>query len=208
MKPWIARLSFALLAALGLAPPLAWAERADRDKPMNIEADAMRYDDKAQASTFTGRVVVTKGTILMRGDRLDVQQDQVGNQSGTMTADGGKRVFFRQKREGLNECIEGEAAKVFYDGRTDLVRMTDRAEMRRYQGSALVDQIQGAVIVYNNVTEVITVDGAPGPSAAAAASPRSAGRVRATLAPRGPAPAATPAPAAPLRTGPAPGERP
>jgi lipopolysaccharide transport protein LptA len=33
---------------------------------MNIEADALRYEDKQQLSTFTGNVVVTKGTIVMR----------------------------------------------------------------------------------------------------------------------------------------------
>ena len=64
---------------LGLAVP-AWAERADRDKPMNIEADALRYEDQKQLSTFTGRVVVTKGSIVMRGARLEVRQDAAGHQ--------------------------------------------------------------------------------------------------------------------------------
>ena len=30
-------------------------------------ADALRYDDLKQTSVFTGKVVVTKGTILIRG---------------------------------------------------------------------------------------------------------------------------------------------
>ena len=40
---------------------------------MNVEADALRYDDLKQTSVFTGRVVLTKGTILIRGARIDVR---------------------------------------------------------------------------------------------------------------------------------------
>ena len=182
---------------LGLAVP-AWAERADRDKPMNIEADALRYEDQKQLSTFTGKVLVTKGTIVMRGARLEVRQDSAGNQFGILTAEPGKRAFFRQKREGLDEYIEGEGETIEYDSKADTVRLIRRAEMRRLEGATLLDQVLGSLIVYNNRTEVYTVDGAPTAGAPSAAP---GGRVRATLAPRQPA-GATPAasaPALPLR---------
>lgn len=184
----------ALLALTAAAPALA--ERADSDKPMNIEADALRYDDKQQLSTFTGRVVVTKGTIVMRGGRLEVRQDAAGNQSGTMFAEPGKRAFFRQKREGVDEYIEGEGETIEYNGKADTVRFVGRAEMRRLVGATAQDEVMGGVIVYNNVTEVYTVDGgARAGGGAASASP--GGRVRAILTPRnqGAAPAAS-APAA------------
>ena len=200
MKPSV----FSRACRLGLAAfcllsaSAAWAERADREKPMNIESDSLRYEDQKQLSTFTGRVVVTKGTIVMRGARLEVRQDAAGNQFGTMFAEPGKRAFFRQKREGLDEYIEGEGETIEYDGKADIVRFIRRAEMRRLAGATMVDQVLGSVIVYNNVTEVYTVDGAPTAGAPSAAP---GGRVRATLAPRqsgGAAPAAS-APALPLR---------
>ncbi|MEO8250237.1 MAG: LptA/OstA family protein, partial [Burkholderiales bacterium] len=81
----------ALGLALGAAPALA--EKADRDKPMNIEADALRYDDLKQKSVFTGRVVLTKGTIVIRGARLEVRQDAQGYQYATVTAEPGKLAF-------------------------------------------------------------------------------------------------------------------
>ena len=146
------------LLALALVTP-AFAERADRDKPMNIEADAGRYEDQKQVTTFTGNVVATKGTIVMRGARLEVRQDASGNQSGTMYADPGKRAFFRQKREGVDEYIEGEAETIEYDGKSDIVRFIRRAEMRRLAGATVQDEVLGSLIVYNNVTEVYTVDG-------------------------------------------------
>jgi lipopolysaccharide export system protein LptA len=178
---------------LALSGAAAHAERADRNKPMNIEADALRYDDLKQVSVFTGRVVVTKGTIVIRGARVDVRQDAEGYQHGVVTAEPGKLAFFRQKREGVDEFIEGEGETIEYDGKADRVKFVKRAEMRRFRGATLADELTGSLIVYDNTTDVFTVDGGP-------ASPAAGGRVRAVLSPKpgASAPAVT-APAAQLR---------
>ncbi len=198
--------SLLVLAALSGAFGVAQAEKADRSKPMNIEADALRHDEVKQTSVFSGRVVMTKGSIVLRGARLDVRQDADGYQSGVVTAEPGKRAFFRQKRDTLpgapEEFIEGEGEVIEYDGRTDNVRFITRAELRRFRGGALSDEITGAVIVYNNLTDVFTVDGqkkaVPSSGEGQAGG---GGRVRAVLAPK--EPASSPAtPAAPA-SGPA-----
>ena len=93
--------SLLVLAALTCAFGAAQAEKADRSKPMNIEADALRHDEVKQTSVFSGRVVMTKGSIVLRGARLDVRQDADGYQSGIVTAEAGKRALFRQKRDTL-----------------------------------------------------------------------------------------------------------
>jgi len=182
--------------AVALTAALAHAERADKGKPMNIEADALRYDDLKQVTVFTGRVVVTKGTIVIRGARVDVRQDAEGYQHGIVTAEPGKLAFFRQKREGVDEFIEGEGETIEYDGKADRVKFIKRAEMRRYRGATLADELTGSLIVYDNTTDVFSVDGGP-------ASPQAGGRVRAVLSPKpgasAPAAANTPAPPAQLR---------
>lgn len=188
----------ALFAATG-----ALAEKADRSKPMNVEADALRHDDLRQASVFTGGVVATKGTIVIRGARMEVRQDPEGYQYGLVTAEPGKRAFWRQKREGVDEWIEGEGETIEYDGKLDRVKFTGRAELRRLRGTALADEMQGSVIVYENTTDVFTVDGGRRATQAGGASAASGGRVRAVLSPRGTASAAgaaaPAASAAPLR---------
>jgi lipopolysaccharide export system protein LptA len=186
-----------LAAVLGLAIAPASAEKADRNKPMNVEADALRYDDLRQTSVFTGRVVVTKGTIVIRGARVEVKQDPEGYQFGVVTAEPGKQAFYRQKREGIDEFIEGEAEKIEYDGKGDRIKFLGRAEMRRIRGAQLADEITGSVITYDNTTDVFTVDGG-----AVGGTPQApGGRVRATLAPRGSAsaPAAAASPPSPAR---------
>lgn len=200
MKPSFTPLGL-LLGALVLSP-LAWAEKADRAKPMAIEADALRHDELRQTSVFTGRVVMTKGSIVLRGARLEVKQDASGYQSGTVTSEPGQRAFFRQKRDtppgAPEEFIEGESETIEYDGRNDNVKFTTRAELRRLRGGAVADELFGASIIYHNLTDVFTVDGqrksergSPVPGG---------GRVRAVLSPKESAPATDPAPA---KTGPA-----
>jgi len=188
-----------VLAAVALSTSLlAWpclAEKADRDKPMQIEADSMRHDEARLLTQFSGKVLATKGTLVLRAARMDVQQDAQGRQVARLWAAPSERVFFRQKREGLNEYTEGEAEEVTYDNQADVVTLTSRAEMRVLRGTEVANQLQGHTIVFNNITEVITVDGQPTQTAER--------RVRATLVPRAKSAGTQPPVMAPaLRTSP------
>ena len=118
--------SLLLLLLCACAGGSAWAEKADRLKPMNVESDAMRYDDLKQTNVFTGRVVMNKGTIVIRGARVDVRQDAEGNQFGVVTAEPGKLAYFKQKRDGVDEYIEGEGETIEYSSKLDNVRFIKR----------------------------------------------------------------------------------
>jgi lipopolysaccharide export system protein LptA len=179
-RPSIALRALAWSLAAGLLlSGAARAELADREKPMHVEADALRHDDAQLVSIFTGNVVITKGTITMRADRAEVRQDAAGNQYGVLIGSPEKLAFFRQKREGLDEWIEGEGEKIEYDGRTETVVITGQAVMRRYRGTFLNDQSSGSQITYSGQTEVYTVKGGEGSKTASNPS----GRVRAMLTP-------------------------
>ena len=177
------------------------AESGDRDKPMNAEADALRYDDLKQTSVFTGNVVITKGTTIVRGERVEVSQDPQGYQQATSAAAPGKLAYYRKKRDGVDEYIEGEGERIEYDSKADMVKFVRRAVVRRYAGATLLDETTGALIIYDNNSDVFTVDG--GEQNRTAANPT--GRIRAMLSPR--TAASAPA-AAPLSPGTAPRLRP
>ena len=189
MKPSLIKIS--LLLACILLSGVAFAEKADRDKPMNIEADNLRQDDLKQTSVFSGRVVLTKGTIVVRGGQLTVRQDPQGYQYATVLAEPGKLAFYRQKREGVDEYIEGEGETIEYDGRADTVKFIKRAQLRRYIGSRLNDEMTGGVISYDNTTEVFNIDGGTTTGSPAGTG----GRVRAMLTPKPSATASQPKPA-------------
>jgi len=175
----------ALATALPFAgfAPAAHAERADKDKPLNIEADAMTYDDLKQQTIFTGHVVATKGTILIKADKVVVTQDPQGYQyaTGTMNAGSTALAYFRQKREGVDEYVEGDAERIDYDGRQDLTTLTTRATVRRLQGlSTVMDTVHGSVITYDGQNDFYTAKS--GKDVAGPGNPT--GRVRAMLSPR------------------------
>ncbi len=165
------------LAAL-LASTWVAAEKADSSKPMFIEADALKHDESSKTTTFTGGVNATKGTLVLRAAKMVVVQDAAGKQVAQMTATPGERAFFRQKREGLDEFTEGEAETVTYDNAADKITLTGRSELRTYQGTRLSDRVQGHLIVFNNISEVFTVD----PQSQATGS--GPARIKAMLTPR------------------------
>ena len=176
----------ALAGALSAALP-AYAEKADRAKPIHLEADRVTMDDAKQIATFIGNVLLTQGTMTMRGERMEVRQDKDGFRQGTMW---GNLAYFRQKREGFDDHIEGWAERVEFDGRADKVQMYNRATLKRGQ-----DEVRGQYISYDSNTEFFQVDGA-----AKSASAKSGDtRVRVILQPK-PKDAAPPAPGVPLRS--------
>lgn len=181
--------------ALSLGLPAVRAERADRYKPTHVESDRMHYDDLKQVNVFTGAVVLTKGTITIRGDRMVLRQDPEGYQYGTTT---GRLASFRQKRDGVDEWIEGHAEEIHYDGKAETVRLTGRAKVRRLEGARPGDEIEGAVIVYDSRTEQFSVDG----SGQASTAPGPGGRVKVVIQPRlGDVPATDPSGAGTSRSG-------
>ena len=107
--PWRASARALLAAALLIAPCTAtFAERADRQKPIHVESDRMHADDIKQVAVFTGRVVVTQGTFTLCADEVTIHEDKAGNQFGTAV---GNPATFREKRDGVDEWIEGEAQR-------------------------------------------------------------------------------------------------
>jgi lipopolysaccharide export system protein LptA len=177
-----------LSAAFALAAGPSHAERADRNQPLAFVADSARVDELKQTNILSGNVEITKGSIVIRADRVEVRQSREGWQTAVATGSAGKRAFFRQKREGSDEVLEGEAERLEYDSRADTVKLVNQAVMRRFRGSTLADEVAGSTISYDNGTEVFQVIG----GAASAAAP---GRVRGVLTPRE-NPAAPPAAAA------------
>lgn len=177
MPAFLYRLSF--LLAVSLMASGAYAEKADRDKPLDIQSDRLVRDDIKQISTFTGNVILTKGTIILRGDKLVVTQDPEAYQYGVMT---GKQASFRQKRDGLDQFVEGFGLEISYDGKTEIVRFVDKAYVRRLEKTKVMDEIQGKVVIYDARNENYTVES--GGSGTTATNPD--GRVRVTIQPKTP----------------------
>ena len=187
-RPLARALVASLVAAWVVSAPVAWAEKADRTQPLHFAADSARVEEGQRLNVLTGNVDITKGTMAIRADRVEIRQTPDGAQSATATGGQGGRSYFKQKRDGVQELIEGEAEKIFYDGRDDTVHFTGRAVMRRIVAGVASDEVNGQAIRYDNKTSVYQVMGAAGDAG------KPAGRVKGVITPRAaePAPAANP----------------
>jgi lipopolysaccharide export system protein LptA len=94
----------------------------------------------------------------------------------------GTPATFRQKRDGLDEQVEGQAQKIDYDGASETVRLEQLAQLRRWMGGKLSEDLSGQLIVYDQARDSFEVLGQAPSSAELPASGN--GRVRAVVAPR------------------------
>lgn len=179
-RGWIFRgmgVSLAVLISVG-APTHALAEKADRTKPMVVEADKPgTIDMQRQLVTFSGNVVIVQGTMQIRAERVEVREVEGGRRSATAIGSSDRPATYRQKREGLDETIQGAAERIEYDGRTDTLRFVGQAVVRRLRGAEMADEITGRLITWDNTRELFNVEGG------AVTPDNPTGRVRATLSP-------------------------
>jgi lipopolysaccharide export system protein LptA len=192
-----------VLAAVVTLP--AHAERADRLKQATILSDqGGQIDLQKQVVVFSGNVVITKGTMVIHATRVEVRQAPDGYDTAVAFGAPGKPATFRQKRDGVDEYMDGEAERLEYDGKADVVKFINNAALRRLRGVTPADEITGNLITYDATTDKLTVSGGAAPTPA-----NPSGRVRAVLRPRQGteaaaemAQAASAAEAAPLRPSP------
>jgi lipopolysaccharide export system protein LptA len=173
--------ALAVIAAL-LAFP-ACAEKGDRDKPINVEADRFSMDDINKVQVFEGSVVMIQGTMQLSTDKLVGTEDTDGFQKGVATGGANGLARFRQKRDGRDEYIEGEAERIEHDTRSEKTEFFVRAWVKSGQ-----DEVKGHYISYEAPTEKYLVTNTRGGAKSAAGENQT--RVRARIQPRSkPAPA-------------------
>src|SRR5687767_6790449 len=148
------RLLAPFCVAVSLATP-AWAEKADRSKPLNVAADRQgTFDLLKQVVVFSGNVIITKGTIVIKADRVEVREGPEGYYTAAALGSKAEPATFRQKRDGVDEFIDGQADRLEYDEKADTVRFVNNAVVRRLRGATIGDEIVGSLITYDNTTEV------------------------------------------------------
>lgn len=191
-----------LAAALAAAP--VWAERTDRSKPMVVEADRDGVLDlQRQVLVYTGNVVISQGSMVLRAERVEMRTLPDGYRAASALGASGKPASWRQKRDGVDETVEGTADRIEFDGRADTLRFLGNGAVRRLRSGTVADEITGASILWDNTAEIFRVEGGN------VSQTNPGGRVRAVLSPRADTPASAPAvPVPPLQPSRSLGERP
>lgn len=167
-------LRFATLILLLVSTQQVLAERADRDKPMQLEANKLSIDDAKKIQILEGDVLITKGTMVLKANKVVITEDQYGFQKGSATGGKDGLARIRQKREGRNEYMEGEAERIEYNTNTEVAELFQRAWVKSGE-----DQIRGNYIWYDAISEkyLVTAGESRDPKAPPA-------RVRAVIQPK------------------------
>ncbi len=145
MKRCIERRFGWMLALLCVLVLPAQAEQADRSKPANIEADSVQMDDLHKTSLYQGDVILQQGTLMVRADKMTVNQDADGFNQATAY---GNPVYFRQKQDGSDEYLEGWADRVDMDNRKNTILMTGNARLKKG-----ADEMHASSMLYNTATQ-------------------------------------------------------
>ncbi|MGO4380145.1 lipopolysaccharide transport periplasmic protein LptA [Pseudoduganella sp. RAF53_2] len=182
-------LLLSLLPLMGLN--LARAEKADSLKPTVIEANQGTTDEVKQTRTLIGDVVLTRGTLLMKAGRALVTEDPQGYQYVTFWAAPNALATFRQKRDGAgDQWVEGQAERIEYDQKSELVRLISKAKVTRLEGAKTTDEVEGPFISYDSRKEFFSVQ-----NSTTGESKQGGGRVKMVIQP---SQANAPAPATPV----------
>src|SRR5690348_6679776 len=169
MKPAFA---IFVIGMLFIKPVLA--EKADKDQPVHLESDRATVQEANKLATFTGNVVLTQGTLIIRADKMTVKEDANGFQHATAF---GNLASFRQKRDGKDEYVEGWSERMEYASKAEKVELVQKARLRRGQ-----DEVYGDYISYDAINEFFQLIG--GNNETTAPTRSSEGRVRAVIQPK------------------------
>jgi lipopolysaccharide export system protein LptA len=139
-----------LVVALGalICAPSAWAEKADRKKPMDIRAGEYSGDNRVKSLDLRKGVTITQGTMKIIGDTGEVRGEPPTAQAKLF----GAPVCFQQKKDGSNEYMRGQADRVEYDQRTERVDFFGKVTV--HDGP---NEMRGDHVVYNMSTEKFEV---------------------------------------------------
>jgi len=149
----------------------------DEEPDTVILSDTLNYDDIKKESVFTGNVIMTRGLMTLRSDKLAIREDAEGFQYGTATVDPGKLVQVRQENPEKFEVVQAKGLRAEYNGKTDEFEMIGQAVVTKFICGKPFDNISGERIKYNQKTNIYQAYG--GPNSAA-----QGGRVRSLAQPR------------------------
>lgn len=145
----------------------------------------MSADEARRVSVFEGNVVLTKGTISLRGDRIVVRIDPEGYQHATVT---GNPVRFKQRGDAAPGraavWTEAEALRVEIDEKNERIELFERAKVLRDQ-----DEVRGEYMLLDQRSDFLSVSAGKG-------TPSADARVRAVIQPKAPSSTGTDKPPA------------
>jgi lipopolysaccharide export system protein LptA len=175
----LSRIFFGVLASILLVSAPAFAEKADRTKPINIEAKRGTIDEANKVRTIEGDVILIQGTMRIAAERMVVKEDTTGNISAQAFGSAAGQITFKQKREGFSDFVDGVADRAEFDDKANTLKLFGRARL-----SSAGDVAEGEYIYFNTATEVYAIRNSAADDKPGVIQTDTSGRVKITIQPR------------------------
>ena len=124
---------------------------SDRNQPIELEADSADIDDLKGISIYTGNVILTQGSMVIKAYRLTLYNDKNRElEKAVAIGNDNKLATFKQRPEGKNEDLKARASTMIYFLKKDKIHLLKKAHVR--QGG---DTFSGDKIIYDTKKETV-----------------------------------------------------
>jgi len=126
----MARWLFAAITLTSIAhPSLLNALPSDRDQPIHISADSAVREESKGETKYSGNVVLTQGSLVIRANSLVIQQDNDPDKTTIVAA--GDPATLEQIPAADRAPIIAEAMRMVYRQSEELIRLRDNARIEQ-----------------------------------------------------------------------------
>lgn len=109
-------------------------------------------------SVATGDVVIARGTLRITVHNAVVSRASEGYIVLTLTGESDRLATFRQMRDGGPDLWgEGQASRIEYDERTEVVKLFDKVVLKQLENGRLTNELDGQLVYYDSRTDVAAV---------------------------------------------------
>jgi lipopolysaccharide export system protein LptA len=146
-------LSSSLLAAIALAllPLQLNAFTAEGNEPIRIQSDRAELDEQKGLSTYTGDVVITQGTSILKSDKVVVYS----NKKGLIKIEAfGTPAQFSQQENEDSPTTHAYGNTIIYTRADEKLTLIDNAKLEQGKNT-----FSGKEIIYNTVSRIVTAQG-------------------------------------------------
>lgn len=118
------------------------AEDPDAQKPIEIKADQLQFSNKQGKSIYIGHVVITQGSMELKGDKVILFHPQQKIQKVEVL---GQLAQFKKYLAADKKWIQGHAQTIIYWAQNSKIRLTGQAFLQQGEDN----QISGPELIYD-----------------------------------------------------------
>lgn len=129
----------------------AYALPDDQSKPIYIAADTAQINDKTGITTYTGNVIITQGSLLIEGARVDMHRGEDGIEKLIAT---GSPAHFRQRPQIDEPYSDAWGLHMVYQVTKQKLTITENAKVVQDK-----DTFTGKKIIYDLNRSIVNAFG-------------------------------------------------